>query len=55
MQPSEPETYLGEAVFVAIEDGEIRLRQGNHVVVFNEEVLEAFEAWLSEERAREPK
>jgi hypothetical protein len=50
----EPETYLGNALFVTLEDEQIRLRQGAHVVILNEEALEAFETWLSERRAREP-
>jgi len=55
MQPSKSETtYLGSNLFVTLEAGEIRLQQGSHVVVLDAEVLEAFETWLSEERAREP-
>jgi len=55
MPSSNPETHLGKALFVSIEDGEIRLRQGAHVVILEAETLEAFMTWLKALRERAQK
>lgn len=48
--PSEKETYLGDGLYASTDGVGVKLRapreDGDHYVVLEPDVLEAFEAWL---------